>query len=119
MVVNFDGSLGLLLLLSPLLTSAGPVHPNIVARAAPAKYFAQGDSYGSGIAAGTYVNLEIGSMDWFCSRFTQAYGRQLNGLLGGSADFQHQACSGQNALQVQTTQEIDSDADLVTLTVGG
>ncbi|KAK3169723.1 hypothetical protein OEA41_009107 [Lepraria neglecta] len=150
MVVYFGGSLGLLLLLSPLLTSADPVHPNIVARAAPGKYFAQGDSYGSGIAAGTYVNLEIGSMDWarympktdkerlatgfwnriesnqatdcnnwFCSRFTQAYGRQLTGLLGGSADFQHQASSGQNALQVQTTQEIDSDADLMTLTVGG
>ena len=109
---------------APLLFStapalAEPVSANIIPRAAPGKYFAQGDSYGSGIAAGDYVNSVPLSADWTCSRFTSAYGRQLNGLLGGAADFQHQACSGATAATVQQSQAIDPNADLATLTVGG
>lgn len=99
--------------------SAAPFVSLLKARAAPAKYFAQGDSYGSGIASGDYVDPQAGSPDWFCSRFTAAYGRQLNDLLGGASQFTHQACSGATAETVQKTQDVDSDADLATLTVGG
>ncbi|KAL9128033.1 MAG: hypothetical protein Q9217_003197 [Psora testacea] len=107
------------LLFSSVLVSAGPLTSKILPRAAPGKYFAQGDSYGSGIASGDYVDSRPGSADWTCSRFTSAYGRQLNGLLGGATQFSHQACSGSTAEDVRNNQHVDEDADLATLTVGG
>ena len=99
--------------------------PNLVRRDIPGIYFAQGDSYGSDIAAGTYLNDQPGSADWKCSRFTGAYGFQLNTLLGGDIpndpafQFTLQACSGALAEDVQKTQHIGNEADLATLTVGG
>lgn len=108
-----------LLLFSAATVFAGIVPAHVVPRAAPGKYFAQGDPYASGIAAGNYVDGTPGSADWTCSRFTSAYGIQLNGLFGGAADFQHQACSGATSAAVRQNQIIDADADLATLTVGG
>ena len=85
---------------------------------APTLYYALGDSYASGIAAGNYINSRLGSADWKCSRFDHAYGKLLDGMLK-SHDFTFLACSGNTCEDVQKTQKPSDKADLVTLTVGG
>ncbi|KAN0073435.1 SGNH hydrolase-type esterase domain containing protein [Elaphomyces granulatus] len=107
-----------------LLHTAAALPPaNILRRSAspPTHYYALGDSYASGIAAGNYIDSKINSPDWKCSRFDHAYGKLLDGMLDGqkSRDFHFLACSGNTCQDVQKTQKPSDNADLVTLTVGG
>jgi lysophospholipase L1-like esterase len=92
------------------------------------KYFALGDSYAAGIAAGNPTNTPDAfgtspSTSFFlgpkCARFDQAYGIQLNGMLGGAQSFTHIACSGNTCANIVQNQIIDSDTDLATLSIGG
>ena len=104
-----------------LLHTAAALPPsNILRRATPAPtlYYALGDSYASGIAAGNYINSNLGSADWICSRFDHAYGKLLEGMLQSQA-FTFLACSGNTCEDVQKSQKPSNKADLVTLTVGG
>ncbi|KAN0070673.1 SGNH hydrolase-type esterase domain containing protein [Elaphomyces granulatus] len=107
-----------------LLHTAAALPPaNILRRSPspPTNYYALGDSYASGIAAGNYIDSKVNSPDWLCSRFDHAYGKLLNGMLDGekSRSFNFLACSGDTCQKVQQTQKPSAKADLVTLTVGG
>jgi GDSL-like Lipase/Acylhydrolase family len=104
------------------VTTVAALSPaNIFRRASKTYYYALGDSYASGIAAGKYIDSTITSADWKCSRFDHAYGKLLNGMLDGekSREFHFLACSGNTCQDVQQTQKPSANADLVTLTVGG
>lgn len=68
------------------VTQVTPLASSIRPRAAPANYFAQGDSYG-------YASSLITSLDWFYPCFMAAYGLQLNTLFSGAFQFSHEACS--------------------------
>jgi hypothetical protein len=86
------------------------------------KWAAIGDSYASGVAAG---NRLPGANSRQCSRFDGSYPVVLNNdpALGDnpSRQFQDFACSGSTIADVLNKQvpQLDTDEDMVTLTVGG
>lgn len=107
----------------PTFSSASALPAEILPRAPETKFFALGDSFASGIAAGSYVNGAHGSHEWLCSQFDHAYSYQLNGLLAGgdSRKFTQVSCSGYTTTDVTDFQQpqVDADVDMMTLTVGG
>ncbi|MDT8911603.1 SGNH/GDSL hydrolase family protein [Amycolatopsis sp. PS_44_ISF1] len=83
------------------------------AQAAPASYTALGDSYSSGVGAGSYGSS--GS----CKRSANAYGQLWANAHSGTT-FTFLACSGAKTSDVLTQiGSMPSSATLVTLTVGG
>lgn len=101
--------------------SLPPTAVNLVPRADPSNLVIWGDSYGSGIGAGEYLNKIPFTEDWTCSRFTLAYGQQLVGLMNGQIKSppSHQACANKGAGEISSQQKIDSSADIATLSSGG
>ncbi|GAA3572735.1 SGNH/GDSL hydrolase family protein [Amycolatopsis ultiminotia] len=83
------------------------------ASAAPASYVALGDSYSSGVGAGSYG--DSGN----CKRSANAYGQLWANAHSGTT-FTFLACSGAKTGDVlNQIDSMPSDASLVTLTVGG
>ncbi|KAH0558696.1 hypothetical protein GP486_004659 [Trichoglossum hirsutum] len=105
-----------LLLVSPNFVRATPT-AKIVPRAI-SKYYALGDSYGSGLAAGKPWS---GDPNVTCGRFDKAFGVQLKDNAKVKATtFGFLACSGSRAQDVQNNQtNFDTDADMVTVSMGG
>ncbi|KAI9854953.1 MAG: hypothetical protein M1813_000618 [Trichoglossum hirsutum] len=112
-----------LLLVSPNSVLATPT-PEVVPRAV-SKYYALGDSFASGLAAGSPYADPSGSGSGSgakCGRFDKAYGVQLNGNDKVKASsFNFLACSGSTAQDVQNSQSnmVSADADIVTVSAGG
>ncbi|KAI9865474.1 MAG: hypothetical protein M1813_002364 [Trichoglossum hirsutum] len=105
-----------LLLASSNLGLATPT-PEIAPRAV-GKFYALGDSFGSGLAAGKPWTEDTNAT---CGRFDKAYGVQLkdNDKVKATT-FGFLACSGSRAEDVQASQtNFDQDADMVTLSAGG
>ncbi|GGR60085.1 SGNH/GDSL hydrolase family protein [Streptomyces roseolus] len=94
------------------LTGAGAAH---AAESAAVDYVALGDSYSSGVGAGSY---DSASGD--CKRSTKAYPR-LWANANAPSSFAFTACSGAVTTDVTTKQlgPLSSATDLVSITVGG
>ena len=84
-----------------------------VAEAATVSYVALGDSYSSGVGAGSYLDSSS------CKRSAKAYPYLYASKTGASLSFQ--ACLGAKVADVQNTQAaaLSSRTDLVSVTVGG
>jgi lysophospholipase L1-like esterase len=84
-----------------------------VAVAATINYVALGDSYSSGVGAGSYLDSSG------CKRSAKAYPERYAGASGASLSFQ--ACSGAKTSDVLNSQvgALHSSTDLVSITVGG
>ncbi|GGS26169.1 MULTISPECIES: SGNH/GDSL hydrolase family protein [Actinokineospora] len=85
----------------------------VPAQAAPGKYVALGDSYSSGLGAGSYTNSA-------CRRSAYAYPQLWANALRPSA-FSFAACSGAETSNVLSSQisAVTSDTALVTVSIGG
>ncbi|KAI9854522.1 MAG: hypothetical protein M1813_000985 [Trichoglossum hirsutum] len=122
--VGFEAFYSALFLLVSLNSVLATPTPEVVSRAVT-KYYALGDSFGAGLAAGspyTDSNGSPGGGDPKCGQFDGAYGVQLkdNDKVKASI-FKFLACSGNTAEDVQNNQakSIDADADMVTVSAGG
>lgn len=95
-----------------LIPSAGAA---VAAAPGPVHYAALGDSYSSGLGAGSYS-----SDDESCRRSANAYG-QLWSDANDPASFTFAACSGATTASVASDQlpELTADTTLVSITVGG
>ncbi|MFD4255587.1 SGNH/GDSL hydrolase family protein [Amycolatopsis thermoflava] len=84
-----------------------------VADAATLDYVALGDSYSSGVGAGSYLDSSS------CKRSSNAYPVLYAGQTSASLDFQ--ACSGAKTSDVLNNQvsALSDETDLVTISVGG
>ena len=97
-----------------LLAAASLLALAVPAHAAPGKYVALGDSYSSGLGAGTYGTS--GS----CKRSAYAYPQLWANALAPSA-FSFAACSGAQTANVLNSQisAVTADTALVTVSIGG
>ncbi|MDQ0379351.1 SGNH/GDSL hydrolase family protein [Amycolatopsis thermophila] len=84
-----------------------------VAGAATLDYVALGDSYSSGVGAGSYLDSSS------CKRSSNAYPVLYSGQTAASLNFQ--ACSGAKTSDVRNNQlsALSRETDLVTISVGG
>ncbi|NGN67919.1 SGNH/GDSL hydrolase family protein [Streptomyces sp. A7024] len=107
-VTSWAGAL-LLAAFTALVTGAGTAH------AAEPPYVALGDSYSSGVGAGSY---DSASGD--CRRSTRAYPKLWADAHGPSA-FAFAACSGARTTDVTATQlgALNADTGLVSISIGG
>ncbi|MDR6978757.1 lysophospholipase L1-like esterase [Streptomyces sp. 3330] len=103
----------LLLAIGAALTGAGSAQGAQLA--APGGYVALGDSYSSGVGAGSYI-----SSSGNCKRSTKAYPYLWNAAHGPSS-FTFAACSGARTDEVLASQlgGLNSSTGLVSITVGG
>jgi lysophospholipase L1-like esterase len=92
-----------------LAATSGPAH------AATGEYVALGDSYSSGVGAGSYIS---GSGD--CKRSSNAYPARWNAANSPSS-FTFAACSGATTDTVKSAQlgDLDAGTALVSITAGG
>lgn len=93
------------------LASIGLTSP--MASAATLDYVALGDSYSSGVGAGSYLDSSS------CKRSSNAYPALYSGRTSASLNFQ--ACSGAKTSDVLNNQvdALSDETDLVTISVGG
>ncbi|MEU2063389.1 SGNH/GDSL hydrolase family protein [Streptomyces sp. NPDC013455] len=103
------------LLLAVGLGLTGAASAQASSTAAAGGYVALGDSYSSGVGAGSYI-----SSSGDCNRSTKAFPYLWNAAHGPSS-FTFAACSGATTDDVLSTQlgSLDSSTSLVSLTVGG
>ncbi|AWW40384.1 MULTISPECIES: SGNH/GDSL hydrolase family protein [Streptomyces] len=109
-LVVFLGSL--LLAVGAALTGAAPAQAS---EAAATGYVALGDSYSSGVGAGSYI-----SSSGDCKRSTRAY-PQLWAAANSPSSFSFTACSGARTDEVLSSQlsPLNSTTGLVSISVGG
>ncbi|MFE5512654.1 MULTISPECIES: SGNH/GDSL hydrolase family protein [unclassified Streptomyces] len=106
---------GLLTLLLLTAATVGLVQPASATAAAGARYVALGDSYSSGVGAGSYLS-DSGS----CQRSSKAY-PSLWAAANAPASFAFTACSGATTGTVKSGQlaPLNSSTTLVSVTAGG
>ncbi|MFE0772783.1 SGNH/GDSL hydrolase family protein [Streptomyces sp. NPDC058861] len=106
---------GLLTLLLLTAATVGLVQPASAATTAGARYVALGDSYSSGVGAGSYLS-DSGS----CQRSSKAY-PSLWAAANAPASFAFTACSGATTSTVKSGQlaPLNSSTTLVSVTAGG
>ncbi|MFE5633768.1 SGNH/GDSL hydrolase family protein [Streptomyces sp. NPDC056543] len=102
-------------LLAIAATTLGLARPASAATAAGERYVAVGDSYSSGVGAGSYLS-DSGS----CQRSSKAY-PSLWAAANAPASFSFTACSGATTSTVKNGQlsPINSSTTLVSVTAGG
>jgi lysophospholipase L1-like esterase len=89
--------------------------PSLADAAAPVNYVALGDSYSSGVGAGSYI-----SSSGSCERSTKAYPEQWAGS-NAPASFVSVACSGATTADMLSSQvsALSAGTTLVSITIGG
>ncbi|MEU4269400.1 SGNH/GDSL hydrolase family protein [Streptomyces sp. NPDC026092] len=102
-------------LLAMAATALGLAQPASAATAAGERYVAVGDSYSSGVGAGSYLS-DSGS----CQRSSKAY-PSLWAAANAPASFSFTACSGATTGTVKNSQltPLNSSTTLVSVTAGG
>lgn len=87
------------------------------------RWAAIGDSYTSGIGAGSALGSFFQKRnDWWCSRYDGSYAEILNKAFGPAVSkFQFLACAGDASDQIykQVTDKLEKDLNLVMMTAGG
>ncbi|MGW6415940.1 SGNH/GDSL hydrolase family protein [Streptomyces sp. NPDC055055] len=106
---------GLLTLLLAAVAALGLAQPASAAAASGQRYVALGDSYSSGVGAGSYLS-DSGS----CQRSSKAY-PSLWAATNAPASFAFTACSGATTATVKSGQltPLNSSTTLVSVTAGG
>ncbi|MFF9854343.1 SGNH/GDSL hydrolase family protein [Streptomyces litmocidini] len=102
-------------LLAMLAASVGLAQPASAAATAGERYVALGDSYSSGVGAGSYLS-DSGS----CQRSSKAY-PSLWAAANAPTSFSFTACSGATTSTVKSSQltPLDSSTTLISVTAGG
>ncbi|MEV4947084.1 SGNH/GDSL hydrolase family protein [Streptomyces sp. NPDC053755] len=102
-------------LLALVAATLGMAQPAFAAAAAGERYVALGDSYSSGVGAGSYLS-DSGS----CQRSSKAY-PSLWAAANAPASFSFTACSGATTSTVKSSQlaPLTSSTTLVSVTAGG